>query len=101
MKLILDVFNFQIAGLLTFMVLSWLVVSLLAMLVPVWLGRQVFSLCITDLSSQIYELYTSAVGVYLCLLIVKATVLVTHWLKQGWTQLSQKMKEWAYIVRRL
>ena len=34
---------FQIAGLLLIMVFSGLVASLLTMVVPVWLGRQVFA----------------------------------------------------------
>lgn len=53
--------EFQIAGLLILMVISWLVASLIFMLVPVWLGRQAFQLWLAD-SPKIYELYTAALG---------------------------------------
>ena len=49
-------------------------------------------------SGGIYELYTSAIGVYLCLLIIRGTTLATGWIQQGWAQMSEKMKDWAYIV---
>ena len=47
---------------------------------------------------RIYELYTSATGIYLCLLAIKLSTLTTGWIQQGWAQLSQKVKEWAIIV---
>ena len=53
---------------------------------------------VTVSTGGIYELYTSAIGVYLCLLIIRATTLATGWIQQGWAQMSEKMKEWAYIV---
>ena len=55
--------HFQIVGLLALMLMSWLVASLVLMLVPVWLGRQTFSLWLSD-TPRIYELYTAALGLY-------------------------------------
>jgi len=51
----------KIAGLLVLMVISWLVASLILMLVPVWLGRQAFQMWLSD-NPKIYELYTAALG---------------------------------------
>ena len=47
---------------------------------------------------RIYELYTSATGIYLCLLAIKLSTLTTGWIQQGWAQLSQKVREWTIIV---
>lgn len=87
----------QISGLIAIMISSWLIVSLLSMLVPVWLGRQVFALFLSS-SPRIYELYTSATGVYLCLLLIKLTTVTTRWNSQGWAHISQRIREWGYIV---
>jgi hypothetical protein len=54
---------FQITGLLAIMLMSWLVASLILMLVPVWMGRQTFSIWLSD-TPKIYELYTAALGLY-------------------------------------
>ncbi len=89
--------SFQIVSLIGLMLLSWLVVSLIMMLAPVWIGRQIISLCFDD-NSRVYELYTSAIGLYTCLLAIRGTTLVTGWIQQGWAQLSNKMREWATIV---
>ena len=88
---------FQITGLIVFMLLSWLFVSLIFMLVPVFLGRQIFALWF-DENPRVYELYTSAMGLYTCLLLIRGATLFAGWLQQGWLQLSQKLREWAKIV---
>ena len=82
------------------MLLSWMVISLILMLVPVAIGRQLISFCFDD-NSRVYELYTSAIGLYACLLAIRATTMVTGWIQQGWAQLSNKMREWAVVVRRI
>ena len=90
-------FTFQIFGLILFMLLSMLFVSLLFMLVPVWLGRQIFSLWFEE-NPRVYELYTSAMGLYTCLLLIRGATLVVRWVQQGWSTFSQKLREWAVIV---
>ena len=82
------------------MLLSWLVVSLMFMLVPVWLGRQIFFIWFED-NPRVYELYTASMGLYACLLTIRGATLVAGWIQQGWAQLSQKMREWAVVVRML
>ena len=88
---------FQIFGLIVLMLLSWLLVSLIFMLVPVFLGRQIFALWF-DENPRVYELYTSAMGLYTCLLLIRGATLFAGWVQQGWLQLSQKLREWAAIV---
>lgn len=66
------------------------------MLVPVFLGRQIFALWF-DENPRVYELYTSAMGLYTCLLLIRGATLFAGWLQQGWLQLSQKLREWAKI----
>ena len=97
MSLTFICYFFQITGLIVFMLLSWLFVSLIFMLVPVFLGRQIFALWF-DENPRVYELYTSAMGLYTCLLLIRGATLFAGWLQQGWLQLSQKLREWAKIV---
>merc|ERR1719445_1714851 len=79
------------------MVVSWLLVSLVMMVVPVCLGRVVFSLFLTD-NHRVYELYTAATGLYLCLLLARGTIMLVTWVRQGWTALGARLKEWAGIT---
>ena len=76
------------------------------MLVPVWLGRHLFALwvaeghrgaseyfsegCFTEKGYvlmplkyfRVYELYTSATGLYLCLVIAKGSLMLASWIRQ-------------------
>ena len=90
-------FGLRITGLLVLMLLSWLVSSLVLMLLPVWIGRQAFSFWFPG-NSGVYELYTSATGLYTCLLLIRGTTLFTGWIQQGWAQVSHKLREWTAIV---
>ena len=80
------------------MLTSWLLASLVSMLVPVWMGRQIFKFCLSD-NSRIYELYTFALGIYVCLLAIRFCTVVTGWIQQGLEQLSRRALEWAHLVR--
>ncbi len=91
----------RIAGLLTLTLLSWLVASLASMLAPVWLGRRIFAAVLSGDDSRVYELYTAATGIYVCLLCIRAGFMVSGWFQQGLGQLSQKIREWTYLVRKL
>jgi len=66
------------------------------MLIPVWIGRQIFALWF-DENPRVYELYTAAMGLYTCLLMIRGATLVIGWVQQGWAQLSQKLREWAVV----
>ena len=91
----------QIAGLLMLMLLSWLVSSLILMLFPVWFGRKAFSIFFSTGETRVYELYTSATGIYTCILLIRGMTLLTGWIQQGWAQMSEKVKEWTIIVSTL
>jgi len=90
-------FAARIVGLLALMVISWLIISLFTIVVPVWIGRQIFS-CWVEEGHKIYELYTSATGFYVCLLMARGIAMFAGWLRQGWTALGTRMKEWAIIA---
>ena len=90
-------FPVLICGLIVLMLASWLMASLLFMLIPVWIGRQIFALWF-DENPRVYELYTAAMGLYTCLLMIRGATLVIGWVQQGWAQLSQKLREWAVVV---
>ena len=45
-----------------------------------------------------YELYTAATGLYLCLVLARAAVILVAWIKQGWTALTTRLREWALIT---
>jgi len=90
-------FTARMVGLMLLMVLSWLVVSLMMMVVPVCLGRCVFSLWVVD-GHRVYELYTAATGLYLCLVLAKGGIMLATWVRQGWTALGNRFKEWAQLA---
>ena len=46
---------------------------------------------------RVYELYTSATGLYVCLLLARGAVMVAAWLSQGWAALGHKLRLWATI----
>jgi len=92
-------FGARIAGLLVLMVISWLGMSLSAMVIPVWLGRKLFSLWVAE-GHHVYELYTAATGLYLCLVVARSTVMLISWLRQGWSALGHRLKEWARLTGR-
>jgi len=91
-------FALRIAGLLMLMLLSWLVSSLILMLFPVWFGRKAFSIFFSTGETRVYELYTSATGIYTCILLIRGMTLLTGWIQQGWAQMSEKVKEWTIIL---
>jgi E3 ubiquitin-protein ligase MARCH6 len=90
-------FGARVAGLLGLMVVSWLALALAAMLLPVWLGRQLFSLWVAE-GHRVYELYTSATGLYLCLVLAKGGLMLASWIRQGWTALGHRLREWAKLA---
>jgi len=87
-------FGLRITSLMVLMVVSWLLVSLVMMVVPVCLGRFIFSFFIND-NHRIYELYTAATGLYMCLVLARGAIMLFTWIGQGWTALGSKLKEWS------
>lgn len=83
--------------LMLFMVVSWLMVSLTMMVIPVCLGRCMFALWVPE-GHRVYEVYTAATGLYLCLVLAKGGIMLATWLRQGWTALGHRFKEWAKLA---
>merc|ERR1719370_2040193 len=67
------------------------------MVVPVFLGRCVFSLWVAE-GHRVYELYSAATGLYLCLVLAKGGIMLATWLRQGWTALGHRFKEWTKLA---
>eukprot|EP00096_Caligus_rogercresseyi_P009390 TRINITY_DN3181_c0_g1_i1.p1 TRINITY_DN3181_c0_g1~~TRINITY_DN3181_c0_g1_i1.p1 ORF type:complete len:884 (+),score=278.07 TRINITY_DN3181_c0_g1_i1:61-2712(+) len=89
-------FAAKILGFFVLMLLSWLMVSLIGMLVPVWFGRKLFGIWLRD-NRRFYELYTLALGLFVCLSLIKGMSLFVGWISQGWRQLSVTIREWGLI----
>merc|ERR1719317_1478211 len=79
------------------MVVSWLVVCRKLMEATVFLGRCVFSLWVAE-GHRVYELYSAATGLYLCLVLAKGGIMLATWLRQGWTAQGHRFKEWTKLA---
>lgn len=103
-------FSLRLFGLMAFMCLSLTVCSLITLTVPVWLGRQVMALwavsnhlshAATPTTSEVqtrpHELYTTAVGTYLCWLISRGIAVAVNLIPQGRTVIMNKVKQWVQI----
>lgn len=81
----------RIFALLALVCVSLVVASLVALTLPVWLGRRIMMLWIVGTMpaenkmgvppqiTKIHELYTAAGGTYICWLLARATALVISW----------------------
>jgi len=87
----------RIIGLLCLMLASWLFISLVLIVVPIWVGRQIFSVWVED-GHKVYELYTSAAGFYICLLIIRGLSFCTNVIRQGWSTFGARLKEYAVMA---
>lgn len=86
-----SLFWVRLVALVLAMCVSLVLASLIALTVPVWVGRRVMNLCLVGTaattgssSGRIHELYTAACGMYLCWLGARAFALMLSWLPQGW-----------------
>lgn len=101
----------RLVGLLISICISSVILSLIALTVPVWLGRSVMSLWLvgapppapqistTDAQTEVkvHELYTAACGLYLCWLAARAVSLVLGWLPQGRAAMMERLKQWCIL----
>lgn len=85
--------------------------SLVALTLPVWIGRRVMALWlvgapppspqITTTAAQagikVHELYTAACGTYLCWLAARAVALILSWLPQGRAAMLERLKQWCIL----
>ncbi|XP_039285179.1 E3 ubiquitin-protein ligase MARCHF6 [Nilaparvata lugens] len=103
-------FAARIAGLLLLVAASLVAASLVALTVPVWLGRRVMTMwsvtppgaALTSAPppppAPIHELYTASCGTYLCWLVARAAALVISWLPQGRAAFLQRLVTWAFVL---
>lgn len=120
-------FPVRLIGLLVFMCISLVIGSLLTLTIPVFIGRhgmmiwsmstgiasgkvvnadgQNVDVIVDDLAvpttvptSKPHELYTAAIGIYLCWLISKGIALAVNLFPQGRTAVVEKFKHWCSVA---
>lgn len=96
-----SLFWVRLVALVLAMCVSLVLASLIALTVPVWVGRRVMNLCLVGTASttgsssgRIHELYTAACGMYLCWLGARAFALMLSWLPQGRAAMIARVKQW-------
>ncbi|KOX79197.1 E3 ubiquitin-protein ligase MARCH6 [Melipona quadrifasciata] len=110
-------FPARLVGLLFCVCVSLVIASLIAMILPVWLGRRVMALWMVGapapsppvlppalsgsaavaLSGRVHELYTIACGMYVCWAAARGLALAFSWLPRGRRALLDRIKHWAII----
>ncbi|CAL7941204.1 unnamed protein product [Xylocopa violacea] len=114
-------FPARLVGLLFCVCVSLVIASLIAMILPVWLGRRVMALWMVGapapsppvlpptlsgsetneaavaLSGRVHELYTVACGMYVCWAAARGLALAFSWLPRGRRALLDRVKHWAII----
>ncbi|XP_034179998.2 membrane-associated ring finger (C3HC4) 6 [Osmia lignaria lignaria] len=114
-------FPARLVGLLFCVCISLVVASLIAMILPVWLGRRVMALWMVGapapsppvlpptlsgsetseatvaLSGRVHEVYTVACGTYVCWAAARGLALAFFWLPRGRRAVLDRVKHWAII----
>ena len=111
-------FALRLVGLIVILGLSMVFISITILTVPVWIGRQLLKLyvltmhtfikkvsmvalpiTITETASGIrfHELYTTALGVYVCWLVDRILHWLIHWLPQGRAAITQILYKWFLL----
>lgn len=115
-------FPARLIGLLLCVCVSLVIASLIAMTLPVWLGRRVMALwmvgapapsppvlpptlsasesteaAVVALSGRVHEVYTVACGTYVCWAAVRGLALAFSWLPRGRRAILDRIKHWAIL----
>lgn len=104
-------FPLRLIGLVFLMCCSLVVSSLVTLTVPVWIGRQCMALwsvgghisnpaqtvVSSETPSRPHELYTAAMGTYLCWIISRGIAIAVNLLPQGRQAVVQKLKQWLSV----
>ncbi|XP_053988914.1 E3 ubiquitin-protein ligase MARCHF6 [Hylaeus anthracinus] len=114
-------FPARLVGLLFCVCISLVIASLIAITLPVWLGRRVMALwmvgapapsppvllptfsgsetneAVVALSGRVHEVYTIACGTYVCLAAGRGLALAFSWLPRGRRAVLDRVKHWAII----
>ncbi|XP_050073664.1 E3 ubiquitin-protein ligase MARCHF6 [Anopheles maculipalpis] len=106
-------FAIRLIGLLVLMCISLAIGSLAVLTVPVWIGRYGMALgsigssniapppsavSSTETPARPHELYTAAIGMYLCWLISRGIALAVNLLPQGRAAVIARIKHWMSIA---
>ncbi|XP_044736435.1 E3 ubiquitin-protein ligase MARCHF6 isoform X2 [Chrysoperla carnea] len=95
--------------LLAIVCVSLITSSLIALTLPVWLGRRAMELWLTGAPppspqpptpGKVHELYTAACGTYLCWLACRGLHIVASWLPQGRAAMIARIKHWFILGAR-
>ncbi|XP_053953116.1 E3 ubiquitin-protein ligase MARCHF6 [Anastrepha ludens] len=103
-------FPLRLCGLLFFMCISLVIASVIILTVPVWIGRQVMALWSVgghftnqvvaqtpEVSPRPHELYTAALGTYLCWITSRGVAIAVNLLPQGRAAVVDKIKHWLRV----
>ncbi|KAH0945690.1 hypothetical protein HN011_005237 [Eciton burchellii] len=114
-------FPARLVGLLFCVCVSLVIASLVAMTLPVWLGRRVMALwmvgapapsppvlpptltgsdggeTVGSLSGRVHEVYTVACGTYVCWAAARGLALAFSWLPRGRRAIIDRIKHWAIL----
>ncbi|KAJ8679013.1 hypothetical protein QAD02_014800 [Eretmocerus hayati] len=115
-------FAARLLGLLVCVCISLVLGSLVAMTLPVWIGRRVMALWMVGapapspavmpptpptnqdggveasvLSGRVHEVYTIACGTYVCWAAARGLALAVSWLPRGRRAILDRFKHWAII----
>ncbi|XP_032669226.1 E3 ubiquitin-protein ligase MARCH6 isoform X2 [Odontomachus brunneus] len=114
-------FPARLVGLVLCVCVSLVIASLVAMTLPVWLGRRVMALwmvgapapsppvlpptltgsdggeTVGPLSGRVHEVYTVACGTYVCWAAARGLVLAFSWLPRGRRAILDRIKHWAIL----
>ncbi|KAK0086976.1 hypothetical protein PV325_002067 [Microctonus aethiopoides] len=114
-------FPARLIGLLFFVCVSLVIASLIAMTLPVWLGRRVMALWMVGapapsppvlspsltmnnvgdamvvFTGQVHEIYTVACGTYVCWAAARGLALAFSWLPRGRRAILDRIKHWAIV----
>lgn len=113
-------FPARLVGLLLCVAVSLVIGSLIALTLPLWLGRRVIALWIVGasapsppvlpalsgaegteaaitLSGRVHEVYTVACGMYVCWIAARGLALAFSWLPRGRSVILDLVKYWAIL----
>lgn len=114
-----SMFAIRLFGLIILMCISLVIGSLITLTIPVWIGRHGMSLWsvgnhinhITQMSSSStpnedgatqttrpHELYTAALGIYLCWILSRGISIAVNLFPQGRVAVIQKLKHWISVA---
>ncbi|KAG7209966.1 hypothetical protein KM043_011555 [Ampulex compressa] len=111
----------RLIGLFLCVCISLVIASLIAITLPVWLGRRVMELwmvgapapsppvvppmlsgsdvgeAVVNLSGRVHEVYTIACGTYVCWAAARGLALAFSWLPRGRRAILDRIKHWAIL----